>query len=384
MKKWKIDHGLAVCCAMVLISLLGACNTSKTGSRYASPSSPDANASAPALSETKPVIPDLPEPSLGRGINMGNYLEAAGNEGAWNGGRLIEQEDFIRIRSRGLTSVRIPVRWSDHALKEAPYTIDPLFMARVKQVVQWAFAAQLKVVLNVHHYEEMMNQSKLELPKHRQRLSSIWSQICDAFPLESYPADSLVFELLNEPNGAVGYDDWNGIIAELTELIWREKAQDKRKLMIGTANWGGVSGLYKLRLPESCTSENTIITVHFYEPFQFTHQGAEWVQGSDRWIGTRWLGSPQEKKGLQTLLDGVQAWNRGQGRNFEIFLGEFGSYGKYAKPQDRKAWTSFIVSEAEKRGMSWAYWEYSQGFGAYNPESGQWRDEILQALLPDS
>ncbi len=322
--------------------------------------------------------------SLGRGLNMGNYLEAAGREGAWTGGLLIQEEDFKRIRKKGFDTVRIPVRWSDHCLKTAPYTIDPTFMARVKQVVEWALSNDLKVVLNVHHYEEMMNQSKLELPKHRKRLSSIWNQICDAFSLESYPADSLVFELLNEPNAAVGFDDWNEIITELADLIWREKAQEQRRLMIGTANWGGVSGLYKLKLPETCTSENTIITIHFYEPFQFTHQGAEWVQGSNRWIGTRWLGTPQEQRSLIMLLDSVVKWNGVPGRNFEIFLGEFGSYGKHALPQDRRAWTAFVVREAEKRGMSWAYWEYSQGFGAYDPVSGQWRQEIIGALLGGS
>uniref|UniRef100_A0A7C3EBH1 Cellulase n=1 Tax=Gracilinema caldarium TaxID=215591 RepID=A0A7C3EBH1_9SPIR len=85
---------------------------------------------------------------------------------------------------------------------------------------------------------------------------------------------------------------------------------------------------------------------------------------------------------MSTLIDGIVAWNRGAHRNFELFLGEFGSYGKYARPIDRKAWTSFVVQEAEKRGMSWAYWEYSQGFGAWDPDAGRWRDEITSALIP--
>lgn len=365
-KPWHKGY-VIVFCLLALSGYMISCSSA----RYAESESRD--------SET---VHSEPPPGLGRGINLGNYLEAKGYEGAWSGGRKIEATDLERIRNRGFTTVRIPVRWSDHCQKDPPYQIDAAFMARVQEVFDWALKAELNVVLNVHHYEEMMNESRLFLPKHRERLAAIWNQICNAFPLDRYPKDSVVFELLNEPNGAVGYDEWNAIIAELTALIWDKNQQAQRKIMIGTANWGGVGGIYKLRLPDTCNRDNTIITFHFYEPFQFTHQGAEWVSGSDRWIGTRWLGTPQEQQHLSTLIDGIVAWNRGAHRNFELFLGEFGSYGKYARPIDRKAWTSFVVQEAEKRGMSWAYWEYSQGFGAWDPDAGRWRDEITSALIP--
>jgi endoglucanase len=319
---------------------------------------------------------------LGRGINMGNYLEATPDEGAWSGGRVIQQGDFARIAAAGFKTVRIPVRWSDHAAAGSPYTIDPDFLARVQEVVGWALDEGLLVVLNTHHYNEMMSDPASALGGHEQRLHGIWDQLCDAFDATDYPVDRVVFELLNEPNGTVGYSQWNDIVADLTTLIWTTKGQADRKIMIGTANWGGPTGLANLALPAAANPANTIITVHYYEPFHFTHQGADWVDGSSAWIGTPWRGTEADQAPLLELLDGVTTWNADPDRQFEIFMGEFGAYGAYAEPEYRKAWTAFIAREAEHREMSWAYWEFDQGFGAYDEAATAWRPELLDALVP--
>ena len=65
---------------------------------------------------------------LGRGMNLGNALEAP-NEGDW--GMKVEEEYLKAIADAGFQTVRLPVKWSAHAMKEPPYTIDPKFLARV-------------------------------------------------------------------------------------------------------------------------------------------------------------------------------------------------------------------------------------------------------------
>jgi endoglucanase len=63
---------------------------------------------------------------------------------------------------------------------------------------------------------------------------------------------------------------------------------------------------------------------------------------------------------LLDLLDSVVAWNLAHG--FEIYVGEFGAYSRYVRQEDQKAWTAFVAREAERRGMSWAYWEYCRSW----------------------
>jgi endoglucanase len=75
-------------------------------------------------------------------------------------------------------------------------------------------------------------------------------------------------------------------------------------------------------------------------------------------------------------------WNSKVNRNFEIYLGEFGVYSRYADPKQQKAWTAFIAREAEKRNISWAYWEYSSSFGVYDNKAQQWRPHLIEALVP--
>tara|TARA_R110001583_G_scaffold52393_1_gene162789 strand:+ start:40236 stop:41399 length:1164 start_codon:yes stop_codon:yes gene_type:complete len=329
----------------------------------------------------------LQQTQLGRGLNLGNYLEAP-IEGEWTDGRLLVEEDLQRIIDAGFKSVRIPVKWSAHTGVVAPYTIDSTFINRVKEVVGWATQAGLKVIINVHHYTEMMDDPENKQSEHISRLVSIWKQISEAFPLSEYASNDVIFELLNEPNGSIDYSDWNNIITQLLTVIWSDSAvqqnngTEQRTVMIGTANWGHPDGLTELQLPNTVNASNTIITVHYYEPFHFTHQGAEWVEGANSWIGTPWLGTDSEQAPLIALFDRVTNWNAQAGRGFEIFMGEFGVYSQHSNPAHQKAWTAFIAREAEKRNISWAYWEYAAGFGAYDVSTGQWREQLIEALIP--
>jgi endoglucanase len=81
---------------------------------------------------------------LGRGLNMGNSLEAPKGS-SW--GKAIAEEDFPRIKAAGFASVRIPVRWADYAATEAPYAIEPAFLDKVEHLVKAALKADLQVVL---------------------------------------------------------------------------------------------------------------------------------------------------------------------------------------------------------------------------------------------
>jgi endoglucanase len=301
---------------------------------------------------------------LGRGINLGNALEAP-LEGEW--GVVLQEEYFRLIKEAGFQSVRIPVRWSAHAAAEEPYTIAPEFIARVEWAVDEAVKNDLAVVLNIHHYEEIM----VSPPDHLHRFLALWEQIATHF---MNAPETVMFELLNEPMGTLSSSTWNQYAAKAIEVIRR--TNPKRTLIVGPGSWNSSDALVDLKLPED--DRNLIATFHFYGPFEFTHQGAEWVTNPGA-VGTKWSGTDAEKTVLAISFDLAAAWGHKYHR--PIYLGEFGAYNK-ADDESRHAWTAFIARTAEERGMAWAYWEFCAGFGAYNPTTGQWNAPILSALIP--
>jgi endoglucanase len=302
--------------------------------------------------------------TFGRGINLGNALEAP-NEGDW--GIRLKEEYFERIAAAGFDSVRIPVRWSAHAAEAPPYTIDAKFFERVDWAVDQALKRKLLVVLNMHHYDGMMT----DPAKHRERFIALWKQIAERY--KDRPP-TLAFELLNEPQNKLTADQWNRDLAAVLAVV--RASNPTRDVVIGPVHWNAISDLGGLKLPEA--DRHLIVTVHYYNPFHFTHQGAEFVPGAKQWLGEKWSGSKAEQQAIVRDFDTAAAWAVNHQR--PLYLGEFGSYHK-ADMESRARWTRFMADEAIKRKMGFAYWEFCSGFGAYDPNKNAWIEPLKNALL---
>ena len=248
---------------------------------------------------------------LGRGVNLGNTLEAP-KEGEW--GVTLEERFFDLIRDAGFNSVRVPIRWSTHALVEAPYTIDEAFFERVDWVVENALERDLVVIINMHHYEEIFKDPE----KHKERYLALWKQIAERY--QGQP-EGLYFEPLNEPNGQLNFY-WNTYLAEVLAVI--RETNPQRTVVLGPTDWNSLFTLASLRLPEE--DRNIIVTFHYYLPFEFTHQGAEWAEGSDAWLGKKWPESDRAGDMIRANFRAADDWSKVNGR--PIFLGEFGAYRK--------------------------------------------------------
>jgi endoglucanase len=313
---------------------------------------------------TAPLDPYVVNQRLAKSVNFGNALEAP-NEGEW--GITLQAQYFQLLDEAGFTGIRLPIRWSTHALTGAPYTISDAFFDRIDWAVEQALDRGMAIVINMHHYEEIFS----DPPAHKERFLALWKQIAEHY--RDYPAD-LLFEPLNEPNSNLSSTLWNQYLAEVIAVI--RQSNPYRTLVIGPVDWNSYASLNKLVLPGG--ENNLIITFHYYNPFHFTHQGASWVSGSDAWLGTTW-GSAADMTAVQNELESARLWARTNNR--PLFMGEFGAYEK-ADINSRKLWTEAVARQAENRAMSWAYWEFGSGFGVYNLSKNEWNTPLLKALIP--
>ena len=317
-------------------------------------------------STPRPSSTPAPPVTLQRGVNLGNMLEAP-NEGEW--GLFVREEYFDLIQEAGFDFVRLPVRWNTHAEAGSPYTIDPAFFDRVDAIVNWALERDLKIIVDFHHYEEMMTDPW----GHKDRYLGIWQQVAEHY--QDYPSNVL-FELLNEPNNQLNASLWNQYVVESLAIV--RETNPTRDVVIGPVNWNAYDWVSTLDVPDD---EHLIVTFHYYLPFEFTHQGAEWV-GTDAqaWLGRTWDATDSEKAEVTAHFDAVADWAR-RHNNVRILLGEFGAYSK-ADMDSRVRWTEYVAREAERHGFAWAYWEFASGFGVYDPAAKLWREELLKALIP--
>ncbi|WP_373495897.1 cellulase family glycosylhydrolase [Aquiflexum sp.] len=303
---------------------------------------------------------------LGRGMNMGNMFEAP-SEGEW--GNPYRNDYFQRIKEIGFDHVRIPIRWDTPARTQmtSPYTINPTFFSRIKEVVDLALEQDLMVIINMHHHDALFQNPA----QNKDRFISQWNQIADFF--KDYP-EELLFEVMNEPHNQLNPELWNQYFAEA--LIEIRQTNPDRAVLIGTALFGGVGGIFHLDPPED---DNIIVTVHFYNPFTFTHQGAEWVgDHSQNWLGTEWLDLQFERDAIEQEIAPLISFSTE--RNIPIHMGEFGAYSR-ADMESRVRWTTFLARYLESIGFSWAYWEWSAGFGIFDPQNNQYIQPLADALL---
>ncbi len=309
--------------------------------------------------------------ALGRGINLGNMLEAP-REGDW-GVRL--EPRFIPLATRHFQTVRLPVRWSNHAAPTADARIEEAFARRVDGVIDALLARGVRVILNVHHYTQLtggplhpgefaVDPSVLE-----ERLVSLWRQIAWRYQDRS---PRLLFELLNEPHGALEGDRWNRLAARTLAAV--RTSNPTRVVLIGPGQWNHPRALPVLRLPPD---PFLIVAIHTYDPFDFTHQGVTW-RPDPLPTGTSCCDEAQRAKITQALDDAMR-WNRTYG--IPVHLGEFGAY-RAGDLASRAAYARFVRDEAERRGIGWAWWEWGSDFsGVYDPTRSAWVEPLRRALL---
>ena len=316
------------------------------------------------VSQPEPALTPNPQIQLQRGINLGNMLEAP-NEGDW--GLTVKEEYFDRIKDAGFDFIRLPVRWNAHADNESPYTILPAFFERVDQIVNWALDRDLVIIVDFHHYEEIMQNPQGS----QERYLALWRQLAGYYK-DAPP--NVFFELLNEPFDQLDASLWNRYLAEALAIV--RESDPGREVIVGPVSWNAFDQLPTLELPKD---EHLIVTFHYYLPFHFTHQGAEWVEGSAAWLGIVWEGTDAEKAQIKKDFDAVSGW--AEEHHVRILLGEFGAFYK-ASMDSRVRWTESVRSEAERHGFAWAYWEFASNFGLYNPHARVWRKALLNALIP--
>lgn len=304
--------------------------------------------------------------SLGRGWNLGNTLEACEKHSTEKAGLETEtmwgnpyttRELIAFVKECGFQSIRIPITWAQHLGGAPDYTIDKVWLDRVKQVVDWALECDLKVIINVHHDDAFWLITDIEHKDETELiLTKVWAQISERF--KDYD-ENLVFDVMNEPRveGAEGEwqgtEEWRQIVNELNfsalETIRNSGGNNaQRYVMIPTYAASGLpENIEALELPDD---KRVIVSVHYY--YGTAHQ-SEFPDAEKKWGVFRKLALHRT---FRNLHDAYIA------KGYGVCKSEFG-YTDRDNLENLAYNAKFYVELAEKAGFSCLVWDNGESFG---------------------
>ena len=284
------------------------------------------------------------------GWNLGNTLDATGtglqSETAW--GNTETTPDIIQaVKDAGFNAIRLPVTWEGHM--DENYTIDPEWMARIKEVVDYAYDIDMYVILNMHH-EEWCQPYADKQEAIAEQLSTCWKQIAEEF--KGYD-ERLIFEGMNEPRWKNTEWEWNGgndegraVINYLNGVFIdtvRATGGNNQYRFLMICPYAANCGEAALSALEVKDPERTIVSVHAYIPYSFALAD----DGGAKWVDTK----PVSTQEIDTLADVLNRLFVSKG--IAVIIGETGARLRYIDVKDPETGDTVTVANDEYRA-AWA------------------------------
>ncbi len=286
---------------------------------------------------------------------------------------------FAAIAEAGFKTVRIPIDFGAWANYEKPFRWENQDgLKTADSFVEWALKNNLNVIIDLHHTEF---DGSIKDAATTERVVWLWREIAARY--KNTDPERVFFEIRNEPHD-IKAEDWRAQAEAVIEAV-RETAP-KHTLIVGFHDWNSPTALLESK---PFADQNIIYTFHYYNPFVFTHQGAAWAGKGLAEIKNvpfpfdeaRPIRTPDAVKGkweenliknyradssaekIFAELKAVKDWSVKNG--VPIFLGEFGSYGKYPTLADRCRHAETIYSALGKLKIPNAWWEWDGGFNMF-------------------
>jgi aryl-phospho-beta-D-glucosidase BglC (GH1 family) len=314
--------------------------------------------------------------------------------------RFTDAADIALIAKLGFDNVRLSI--DPEPLEQYPRGKDGLngeFLGRLDAAVDTMLANGLAVQIDIHPedgYKQQVHSSDDSVD----RFVMLWRRLAAHYATRD--AERIFFEVMNEPEEHDPYR-WAGIQARAAAAI-REAAP--RNTIIATGP--NYSDIVDLLTQHPLSDGNVIYNFHFYDPHEFTHQGAGW--GESWWSYTHDIPYPATEGSMaeivkqvpdpdyrfqlenywldhwdahhiRLLIDEAAAW--GHENNVPMICNEFGAFREHTDPASRMNWIRDVRSALEADGIGWAMWDYRGGFGVVYKQDGQPAgvdDKVVEAL----
>lgn len=371
-----------------LILLLTCCSLCACSGSASSPALQDTATAASALTQfpdynTNAATPDKTGMNstaselasrIRIGLNIGNTLEAVGNQGEKSWGNPAITADFIALAKKsGFNAIRLPVSWDQYA-NQSTAAIDPAWQNRIKQVVQYCIDNDLYVLVNIHWdggwLELNVTPEKQQQVNARQK--AYWQQI--ATLLRDFD-ERLIFASANEPH-VENAEQMAVLLSYHQTFIDTVRATGGKNSYRTLVVQGPATDIEKTRdwmhqLPTDPTQDRMMLELHYYSPYNFTlmAEDASWGKAAYYW-GKDFMSDRDSERNASTDEDYVDQMFSSVKKQFvdagiPVILGEFGADTRSKLTGDERTrhlnsrahYFNYVTRSAIAHGIVPFYWD---------------------------
>ena len=363
---------------------------------------------------TEPVVPEpepeptptdsIPEEAFGpltelpfsKGLNLSDWFNVS--DAYWFEPELYQDKDFDQLQSLGIDVLRLPINFPAFMSGAPGYTFSNDFLNALDRAVDMAEARGIYIILDNHSYfgSRVFPESYGE-----ELVTACFRQLASRYKNRT---DKVVFELFNEPGGTYLEEHYPAMQQRLLATI---RAIDPHHTIIVTAPKCSIDRLADL---PGYDDDRLIYTFHFYEPFLFTHQGADWDGIALQYISgvpfpydpgrmppmpdefqsqediDYYNNYPEEAKAEYIGKTLMEAYHWASEHDKLLFCGEFGTLTT-APASDRVQYYKTVCDYFDTFEIAWTAWEYrdtkTPNFGIFqgaNVFESNLNLELIQAM----
>jgi endoglucanase len=304
------------------------------------------------------------------------------------------QKMFRDIARAGFRTIRLPMTFGAWASLTTPFKWENSQGPETADLfVKWAKENDLNAIIDLHHSEY---DGSIKGSATTERLLWLWSEIASRY--KNTDPERVFFEIRNEPHD-VNAREWRDQAEEIIRAI-RKIAPD-HTLIVGFHDWNSRTAMLESK---PFQDPNIIYTFHYYHPFLFTHQGATWSSeglaetrnipfpaikdqklivpstAKGKWTGQLFESYLEDANAERMFRDLNEAKQWSDKHRVPIFVGEFGSYGKYASEDSRCRHAEAAYSALGKLRLPSAWWEWDAGFNMLKPGTGELSECMQKAV----
>ena len=327
---------------------------------------------------------------LKHGINASGWFGGTGDYSADRIASFTDDADIALIAKLGFDHVRVSI--DPMQLMGAMYGFrgansNPQFLTQLDHAVDTMLANHLAVIIDVHPTDDYKQKMRTD-DQAVDRFTTTWRRLAAHYA--DRDPNMVFFEILNEPEIYDAYR-WAGIQTSVAAAIRQEAPH--HTIIASGAVW---SDFWDLLAIQPLADGNVIYNFHFYEPHEFTHQGATW---SAPWYSYEhdipypatessmtellkeapnalvrydmekyWLDDWNAHR-IQLMIDNAAAW--AHDNHVPLICNEFGVFRDHSDPVSRDNWLHDVRTALENDGIGWAMWDYRGNFGVVTKQKDQ-------------